>query len=155
MFQTGQKIIYPLHGAGYIEDIVGTDHGDYYIIRIPTGNVSIRIPRMGAERSGIRMPEERMAMEETLIRVGKSKPVLSNNWNQRYKDNIGRLRTGKLEQSAEVIKQLHEQEKKKKLSSVEGRLLNMARQIVLSEIISVYEINSEKAEELLAKWLEN
>ena len=45
------------------------------------------------------------------------------------------------------------EKKRKKLSLVEGRLLGMARQIVLSEIISVYEINGEKAEELLAKWI--
>ncbi|MDD4843312.1 MAG: CarD family transcriptional regulator [Anaerotignum sp.] len=155
MFETGQKIIYPMHGAGYIEDIEGTVDGEYYIIRIPTGNVRIRIPMDGAEKSGIRAPGGKVAVEETIIRVGKSKPAISNNWNQRYKENFCRLKTGKLEEAAEVIKLLYEQEKKKKLSSIECRLLGMARQIVLSEIISVYEINSEKAEELLAKWLEN
>lgn len=155
MFQTGQKIVYPLHGAGYIEDIEGTADCEYYIIRIPTGNVRIRIPKDRAENTGIRSPEEKNAVEETIIRVGKSKPSLSDNWNQRYKENFGRLKTGKLEQATEVIKLLYEQEKKKKLSAVECRLLGMARQIVLSEIISVYEINSENAEELLAKWLEN
>lgn len=155
MFQAGQKIVYPLHGAGYIEEIEGTENGEYYIIRIPTGNVMIRIPKDGAEKSGIRLPEERDIVEETLVRVGKSRPILSDNWNLRQKENFCRLKTGKLEQAAEVIKVLYEQEKKKKLSSAECRILGMARQIVLSEIISVYEINSEKAEELLAKWLEN
>lgn len=155
MFQAGQKIVYPLHGAGYIEDIEGTENGEYYIIRIPSGNVRIRIPKAGAEKSGIRFPEEKVAVEETIVRVGKSKPVLTDNWNLRQKENLGRLKTGKLEQAAEVIKLLYEQEKKKKLSSVECRLLGMARQIVLSEIISVYEINNEKAEELLANWLES
>lgn len=155
MFQTGQKIVYPLHGAGYIEEVEGTESGEYYIIRIPTGNVRIRIPKERAEDSGIRFPEEKLAVEETIVRVGKSRPTLSDNWNQRYKENFSRLKTGKLEQATEVIKLLYEQEKKKKLSAVECRLLGMARQIVLSEIISVYEINSEKAEELLANWLEN
>lgn len=155
MFHTGQKIVYPLHGAGYIEGIEGTDEGEYYIIRIPTGNVRIRIPKERAQDSGIRFLEEKVNVEKTIVRVGKSKPVLSDNWNQRYKENFSRLKTGKLEQVTEVIKLLYDQEKKKKLSSVECRLLGMARQIVLSEIISVYEINSEKAEELLAKWLEN
>ncbi len=152
MFQTGQKIVYPMHGAGYIED---TEDGEYYIIRIPTGNVRIRIPKDRAADTGIRFLEEKVAVEETIVRVGKSKPTLSDNWNLRYKENFSRLKTGKLEQATEVIKLLYEQERKKKLSSVECRLLGMARQIVLSEIISVYEINSEKAEELLANWLEN
>ncbi|WP_352401044.1 CarD family transcriptional regulator [Anaerotignum sp.] len=155
MFQTGQKIVYPMHGAGYIEDIEGTEEGEYYIIRIPTGNVRIRIPKDRAADTGIRVLEEKITVEETIVRVGKSKPALSENWNQRYKENFSRLKTGKLEQATEVIKLLCEQERKKKLSSVECRLLGIARQIVLSEIISVYEINSEKAEELLANWLEN
>lgn len=155
MFQTGQKIVYPMHGAGYIEDIEGTEEGEYYIIRIPTGNVRIRIPKDRAADTGIRVLEEKVTVEETIVRVGKSKPALSENWNQRYKENFSRLKTGKLEQATEVIKLLCEQERKKKLSSVECRLLGIARQIVLSEIISVYEINSEKAEELLANWLEN
>ncbi|MFV0314151.1 MAG: CarD family transcriptional regulator [Anaerotignum sp.] len=155
MFQAGQKIVYPLHGAGFIEDIEGTEVGDYYIIRIPTGNVRIRIPKERAKDSGIRMQEEKINMEQTIVRVGKGDAVSSDNWNLRYKENFGRLKTGKLEQTAEVIKLLYDQDKKKKLSAAECRLLGMARQIVLSEIISVYEINSEKAEELLAKWLEN
>ena len=155
MFQAGQKIVYPMHGAGYIEEIQDTEKGEYYIIRIPTGNVMIRIPREGAEKTGIRLPEEKTTVEETLVRIGKSRPVLSDNWNLRYKENFVRLKTGRLDQAAEVIKALYEQEKKKKLSSAECRVIGMARQIVLSEIISVYEINSEKAEELLANWLNN
>jgi len=97
MFQAGQKIVYPLHGAGYIEEIEGTENGEYYIIRIPTGNVMIRIPKDGAEKSGIRLPEERNIVEETLVRVGKSRPTLSDNWNLRQKENFCRLKTGKLD----------------------------------------------------------
>lgn len=155
MFEAGQKIVYPLHGVGYIEEIEWTETDAYYIIRIPSGNVRIRIPETRVGDAGVRCTEEKRAVEETIIRVGKSSPKHSENWNQRYKENFNRLKTGKLEQTAEVVKLLRDQEGRKKLSAMECRLLSMAKQIILSEIISVYEINSEKAEELLAKWLKN
>lgn len=155
MFATGEKVVYPLHGAGFIEEIEETVVGDYYIIRIPTGNVRIRIPQARAEAAGLRCIEDKSEVESILIGVGDGQAASSDNWNLRYKESFTRLKTGKLAEAGEVVKILRAQEKKKKLSSIESRLLGMARQIVLSEITSVYEINSEKAEELLAYWLKS
>lgn len=153
MFERGQKIVYPMHGAGYIEQIEGGEDTGYYVIRIPNGNVMIRIPMERAEDAGLRGLMGREDVEKLVTQAGESRQSNSENWNIRYKENLERLRTGKLEAAAEVVKLLTERERRKKLSLVEGRLLGMARQIVLSEIISVYEINGEKAEELLAKWI--
>lgn len=153
MFEAGQKISYPMHGAGYIERIEEGGQAEYYVIRIPNGNVMIRIPKHRAEEIGLRGLMCREEVEQLVTKAGNSRRSNSENWNLRYKENIDRLRSGKLEEAAEVVKLLMEREKKKKLSVVEGRLLGMARQVVLSEIISVYEINDEKAEELLAKWM--
>ncbi len=151
MFQQGQKIAYPMHGVGIIEQI--EDDG-YYIIRIPRGEVRIRIPRERASMVGVRCLMEKEEIANCLREIVAGKAVNSENWNLRYKENLERLKTGKLEQAAEVVLLLTERGKKKKLSAVEGRLLGLARQIVLSEIISVYEINGREAEELLAKWME-
>lgn len=153
MFEAGQKISYPMHGAGYIERIEAGEQAEYYVIRIPNGNVKIRIPSDRAEEIGLRGLTCREDVERLVTKAANSRRGNSENWNLRYKENIERLRSGKLEEAAEVIKLLIEREKKKKLSVVEGRLLGMARQVVLSEIISVYEIDGEKAEELLAKWM--
>ncbi len=149
MFEQGQKIIYPMHGVGVIERI---EEG-YYIIHIPYGDVRIRIPLTNAERIGLRPLLQREEIEGLLRGMENRGAVGGENWNQRYKENIQRLRSGKLEQAAEVVKLLLEKNEKKKLSVVENRLLAMAWQIVLSEIISVYEINGNEAEELLAKWM--
>lgn len=149
MFTQGQKIIYPMHGVGIIEKI---EEG-YYRILIPHGDVHIRIPLENAERIGLRPLLEREEIEALLGKMASRKRTGGENWNQRYKENIQKLRSGKLEQAAEVAKLLLERNEKKKLSVLETRLLSMARQIVLSEIISVYEINGREAEELLAKWM--
>ena len=149
MFEQGQKIIYPMHGVGIIERI---EEG-YYIIHIPHGDVRIRIPFANVERIGLRPLLQREEIEALLREMAARGAVGGENWNQRYKENIQRLRSGKLEQAVEVVKLLLERNEKKKLSVVENRLLAMAWQIVLSEIISVYEINGREAEELLAKWM--
>ena len=149
MFELGQKIIYPMHGIGIIEAI---EEG-YYMIRIPHGEVQIRIPFASAERIGLRPLLERKELEQLLKETGPGSVPHTENWNLRYKENILRLQSGRWEQAAEVVKLLQERGRKKKLSAVENRLLAMARQIVLSEIISVYEINGREAEELLAKWI--
>lgn len=149
MFEQGQKIIYPMHGVGIIERI----EEEYYIIHIPYGDVRIRIPLANAERIGLRSLLQREEIEALLREMTTRGTVGGENWNQRYKENIQRLKSGKLEQAAEVVKLLLERNEKKKLSVVENRLLAMAWQIVLSEIISVYEINGKEAEELLAKWM--
>lgn len=150
MFRQGQEIVYPMHGVGVIEKI---EDGKYYIIRIPNGSVRIRIPKERAREMGIRPLMRREEVEQSLKATGTGAAISSDNWNLRYKENLERLRSGKLEQAAEVVKVLTERERKKKLSIAEGRLLGMARQIVLSEVISVYEINGERAEELLANWM--
>ena len=80
---------------------------------------------------------------------------MPENWSLRYKDNLEKLKTGKLDMVTEVVKNLNEREKRKKLSSIEKKLLNTAKQIVLSEIIYSYEIDTEKAEELLANLVLN
>ena len=80
---------------------------------------------------------------------------MPENWSLRYKDNLEKLKTGKLDMVTEVVKNLDEREKRKKLSSIEKKLLNTAKQIVLSEIICSYEIDTEKAEELLANLVLN
>lgn len=151
MFRQGQEIVYPMHGVGVIEKI---EDGKYYIIRIPNGSVRIRIPKERTREMGIRPLMKREEVEQSLKATGTGTTISSDNWNLRYKENLERLRSGKLEQAAEVVKVLTERERKKKLSIAEGRLLGMARQIVLSEVISVYEINGERAEELLANWME-
>ena len=76
-------------------------------------------------------------------------------WNQRYKDNLEKMKTGKLFEVVEVVKSLYDREKSKGLSSNEKKLLSAGKRIVLSEIIYSYNIDLEKAEDLLANLVLN
>ena len=159
MFKVGDKIIYPMYGAGVIEEIEEKERENqkekFYIIRIPYGNMRICLMAKKSEPVGLRLiyPQEEIA--QALNSIYHYVPESSENWNQRYKDNLEKMKTGRLEMVAEVIKCLSGREKQRGLSSVEKKMLNTARQIVLSEIIYSYEIDSKKAEELLANSVSN
>ena len=45
MFEKGDKIVYPMYGAGIIEDIVADGDTTHYIIRISNGSLVIKLQR--------------------------------------------------------------------------------------------------------------
>lgn len=155
MFAIGEKVIYPLHGAGDVIGLKTIGEVEYILFQIPMENLYIRIPKNSTEEFGVRKPEDKEVLEDTLVRVGKSAPKTSDNWNLRYKENLSKMKTGRLDAVAEVVKILMEYEKKKKLSYMESRMYDLAKQILLGEICMVCEINMENAQDLLAMWLEN
>jgi CarD family transcriptional regulator len=156
MFAKGDKIVYPMYGAGIIEEVEksGLDDGDlHYIIRIPNGNLRIKVASKKAELIGIRpvYDEERIINE---IKDAASRPIVfQKNWNIRYKENLEKIKSGKLCDVAEVAKALMLREKERNLSGVEKKMLNNAKQIIISEIILSQNIAKDLAEEFLAKKL--
>jgi CarD family transcriptional regulator len=108
MFAKGDKIVYPLYGAGVIEDLEQKelDGGiqTYYVLRIPVGNLKIMISVNKAESLGIR---EIYAKDEMLSVINgvTSEPVdMPENWNQRYKENMERIKSGRLDEVALVFR---------------------------------------------------
>ena len=157
MFKAGDKIVYPMYGAGIIEDIekVETEEGcqNYYVIHIPNGNLKIRVASKKAETLGLREVNNEEKVTKTIQSISQIPIVTPDNWNQRYKENMEKIKTGKLAEVAEVVRNLSVREREKGLSGAEKKMLNSARQIIISEIVYSYEIEKEKAEELLAKSL--
>ena len=117
--------------------------------------MKIRLIANKSEELGVRAVGKKQEIAKALEEVANRKVVMPENWNLRYKDNLQKLKTGKLDMATEVIKNLNEREKIKKLSTIEKKMFRTAMQIVLSEIICSYEIDAEKAEELLANLVLN
>lgn len=151
MFNVGDKIVYPMYGAGVIEGteekLIDGENKLYYILRIPVGNLKITISAQKAGSLGLR---EVSNSNEVLGIINEVEPIeMSENWNQRYKENVERIKTGSLEKVVQVFKTLIFRERKKSLSSVEKKLLGTAKQIILSEIILSQGIEKEQAEAIL------
>jgi len=155
MFSKGDKIVYPLYGAGVIEDLeekeIDGDNQWYYVLRIPVGNLKIMISTGKAESLGIR---EIYAKDEIMSVMGKvaTLPIdMPENWNQRYKENMERIKSGKLEEVALVFRNLRERERARGLSTAEKKMMTTAKQIILSELILSQDVEKAHAEDILAK----
>ena len=148
MFNVGDKIVYPMYGAGIIEGmeekIIDGENKLYYILRIPVGNLKITISVKKADTLGLR---EISSSSEVLGIINEVEPIeMSDNWN-----NVERIKTGSLEKVVQVFKTLIFRERKKSLSSVEKKLLGTAKQIILSEIILSNDVEREQAEAILER----
>jgi len=151
VFNIGDKIVYPMYGAGVIEGmeekVVDGENKMYYVLKIPVGDLKIIISVKKADTLGLRQIS---SSSEVLGIINHVEPIeMPDNWNQRYKDNVERIKTGSLEKVVQVFKTLIFRERKKSLSSVEKKLLGTAKQIILSEIILSQNIEKEQAEAIL------
>ena len=153
MFSVGDKIVYPMHGAGIIEEIeekkILGEIRRYYILRVPCGDMKIMIPVDSSAEIGIRS----IASNEELINVMKTledeSSEMSSNWNRRYRENMEKLKTGAVLEVAEVVRNLMRTDREKKLSTGEKKMLTNAKQILSSEIILIKGIDLKEANNII------
>lgn len=153
MFAIGDKIVYPMHGAGIIEQIEQTkilgEINEYYVLRVPCGDMKIMIPVKSSDDIGIRAvaPLSQLAAVYTLL--GEESNEMPGNWNRRYRENMDKLKSGEIEQVAEVVRNLIRIDRQKKLSTGEKKMLSNAKQILTSEMILVGNMSNEEAEAII------
>lgn len=153
MFNVGDKVVYPMHGAGIIEaveerEVLGKSQ-QYYIMRMPIGDMKVMIPVDNGEDVGLRdvVSEEELAEVFRILRAEKSK--MSQNWNRRYRANAEKLKTGDIFEVAEVVRNLTIRDKEKGLSTGERKMLDNARQILVSELVLARDIEEAEANKLI------
>ncbi|WP_353893407.1 CarD family transcriptional regulator [Proteinivorax hydrogeniformans] len=153
MFSIGDKIVYPMHGAGTIENIEERKILDkvekYYELKIPIGSITAFVPISRVEKLGIRKVVDVGELKKVFEILNKDQGAMSSNWNRRYRQNLDKLKTGDIFQVAEVVKDLTIRDTTKGLSSGEKRMLEKSRQILVSEIVLAKNICEEEADNLL------
>ena len=153
MFLVGDRIVYPMHGAGVIEgieekDILGETRR-YYILRVPCGDMKIMVPVETSSDSGMRDIINEDQLSGVIDSLREESTEMSDNWNRRNRENMEKLKTGDLYNVAEVIRNLLRADKRKKLSTGEKKMLNNARQLLVSEMILVRGIGRDEAEDII------
>lgn len=155
MYKKGDKIVYPLYGAGVIDNIeqkeIDGEMQLYYVLEIPVGNLKIMISAAKAEVQGVRAVHDKRDIMNILSSALDIEGIKHDNWNQRYKENMERMRTGCLTQVGLVFNNLLLRERERGLSTAEKKMMSTAKQIILSELILSMDINKVKAEEILDK----
>ena len=139
MYSPGDVIVHPMHGAGRIEEIieqkVAGEMRRYYVLQIPTGNVRVMVPVEGCEHIGIRPVIAADKARGVLEAFAKLEVDPVQNWNRRYRENMLRLKSGKLDEVSRVVKSLMVRESEHGLSTGERKMLSTAKQILLSELV--------------------
>lgn len=158
MFSIGDKVVYPMHGAGIIEEIqekkILGESRNYYILKVPFGDMKIMVPVDQTAEVGIRNIVSQEQLVEVKVILGQATTKMSDNWNRRYRDNMDKLKTGDIQSVAEVVRNLMRTDKEKKLSAGEKKMLSNAKQILISEIILIENVDHSMANELITSCVE-
>ena len=159
MLQVGDRVVYPMHGAG---EIAGVEECEimgqvkqYFILQQPVGDIRIMIPTDNADGIGLRQisPPEMIERVAEVLLEEPERPLGS--WNKRFHSNLNRLKTGDILEVAAVIRNLILQDKRKRISGGEKRLLELARQIFVSELSFALGLPTEGAEAWMMEKLDN
>ncbi len=153
MYHIGDKIVYPLHGAGVIEgieekDVLGKTQ-NYYILKIPYNNMKLMVPTDNCDAVGIRDIIDKKAANDVINDMKNFSVDLSVSWNKRQRENLTMLKSGDIYEVAHVVKGLMVKEKEKGLSGNEKKTLISSKQILISELVMSLEQKEDEVEEII------
>ncbi|AZR74689.1 CarD family transcriptional regulator [Anoxybacter fermentans] len=153
MFKVGDKVVYPKHGAGTIigveeREVLGKKQ-QYYIIDLSIGGLTAMLPINKAEKLGIRKVIDEDEVKEVINVLKGDKSKMSKNWNRRYRNNLEKIKTGDIYEVTEVVRNLTLRDMEKGLSTGEKKMLNNARQILISELVLAKEMDEEQVEAMI------
>lgn len=153
MFQVGDKVVYPMHGAGVIEAIEEQEvlgrRMRYYVMRLPINEMRVMVPCDHSQHAGLREVISEQALSKMLDVLRARQSLMSKNWNHRYRSNMEKIKSGNILELAEVVRNLAQREREKGLSTGERKMLDNARQILLSEIVLAKDLELDQANRFL------
>ncbi len=156
MFRKGEKVMYPAHGIGIIDEIeqktiVGKKRL-FYVIKILENGVTVMTPVDNVDKVGLRGLSDKKVISKALkILRTEVSLSLNENWNRRQKGYFNKIKTGSLFDVAEVYRDLCLLQMEKELSFGERKMLDNARFLIVSEIAEAKGIEVKKAEKLVEK----
>ena len=151
MFQVGDKVVHPMHGAGVIDSIVREKISgkamNFYVFKMPISGLTLKIPTENSEAIGVRAVKSADEIEAVIARIPALSIDMTSNWNHRSRENMDRLKSGDLDEVSAVIKALMHRDSTRGLSNGERKMLHIAKQILVSEIVLAEDVAYPDAEE--------
>jgi CarD family transcriptional regulator len=150
-FVEGDLVVYPNHGAGCIsgveEKTILGEVRRYYVVYLPDTELTVSIPAEGD--TGLRACADEDGVVEALAVLGADTTQMPSNWNHRLKHNREKIKSGEISQIAEVVRNLSVYGGEHGLSTGERTMLMKARQILVSEIALVRDLEIAEAERMV------
>ena len=149
-FKVGDKVVYPNHGLGIIEQIEKRDLGDrteeFLRLRIVGNDSMVMVPRGNTANVGLRPIVSRKEIDLVFDVLKDTKIRVFDDWKGRFQENSDKMRTGSITEVAMVFKSLTHLSLQKNLSYRERRMLDRARYLIVSEIAEVEKMKPEDVE---------
>lgn len=159
MFTVGDKVVYPMHGAGVVEAIEEREYDNeptkYLVLSMFLGDMKVRIPICNTGKVGLRpvSPPKTLKAVEKVLQKEQVSNIRNITWNRRFTIYVDKMKSGDVLDLAEVVNSLSRQDHVKRLSTGERRLLGNARRILASEIMVAKKSDLESAEAWIDKYL--
>ena len=154
MFEVGDKVVYPHHGAGTVvkrekREVLGQTR-EYLTIKILHNDMTVNVPVENAEQVGLRTVIDEDLVTNVVKALTGGSTEMPKNWNRRFKHNRDKMKTGDIFELAEVVKNLSLRDHEKGLSTGEKQMFVKAKKILASELMYAKAVDEEEA----AEWLE-
>jgi CarD family transcriptional regulator len=157
VFHIGDKVVYPNHGVGIIEQISSRTMGEtvekFYLLKIAASSLKVMVPFHNVASVGLRRVVRNGEVQKIVDYLSSGECSNATDWKDRYKENSDRMRTGSLQDVAAVLKSLLSLNQSKSLSFREKKMLERARYLLVSEMAISRNCEESQVEELLTRAL--
>ena len=159
MYEVGDKVVYPHHGAGKIvkkekKEVLGQKR-EYLTIQILYNDMTVMVPTENADQAGLRKVIGEETVEEVLAVLRDDGTQMPKNWNRRFKHNRDKIKTGDIFELAEVVRNLSIRDLDKGLSTGEKQMFGRAKKILASELMYARDMEEQEATDFLENLLED
>ena len=156
-FQVGEKVVYPNHGVGTIENIssrsFGTQHERFYLLRLSPSSMTVMVPFSHVGEVGLRKVTKTSEINRVLAYLAEGQPCCAQDWKDRFKENSDKMKGGSLLEIAEVFKALLIIQLTKPLSFREKKMLERARSMLVLETSVARSVPESEAIALIGRSL--
>jgi len=156
-FHIGDKVVYPNHGVGIIEQIssrtMGATVEKFYLLKIKASSLKVMVPFHNVCTVGLRRVVRNGEVQKILDYLTDGECANNSDWKYRFKENSEKMRTGSLLEVAAVLKSLLVLNTSKPLSFREKKMLERARYLLVSELAMAKNQDEGQVEQMLTKAL--
>jgi CarD family transcriptional regulator len=157
VFQIGEKVVYPNHGIGTVENIstraFGAQSERFYLLRLTFNSMTVMVPFSHVQEIGLRKVTRNGEVVRVLSFLAEGECNSSGDWKDRFKENSDKMRNGSLLEIAEVLKTLLLLQAEKPLSFREKKMLDRARHMLITELTISRGLRELEAVDLIQKAL--
>lgn len=137
-FQVGDKVVYPNHGIGIVDQIATRTNGfqveRFYMLTIKSSALKVMVPCGNVLTVGLRRVVRQEEVDSIFAFLGDDQCNSNADWKERYREHCEKMKAGSLMEVAEVLKSLLVLNKKKTLGFREQKMLEKARYLLVNEI---------------------